>query len=226
MNNDFLINHCYFRNPKALSYKPEAHELWEFLFVIKGSIVCMTEGESYSIGDNTLLFFKPTQVHGIHISKDYPFEYVSLMCGEWTLPDELLEQISDQVSVLQLKDIEQFYRTLMEYKGWVDDNNSVVNPQIRTLLVTGLLRLILGGDDKVVAVEPFRKDPVVCAAASYIESNIRSIRGLGDICAAVGVDKACLYNLFVKNMMISPTKYIRLKRIAAARLMLYNKTEW
>lgn len=66
----------------------------------------------------------------------------------------------------------------------------------------------------------FTINPSVEKAIAFIEMNILDPITLDMICDSVGVKKCTLYNLFLSNLMLAPTRYIRAKRMALAKMML------
>lgn len=207
----------------AILFRAHAHELWEFLFIIKGNPICMLEGKRYTIKENTLMVFKPAQIHRVHAHGKRPYEYFSLMCDESVLSPQFMSALSNHVGIMTFKNSETIHQILWELYRQNESIYQSSYSERRMRFVEELLWNVL----EAVALEtspiPVQEDPIVSDAISYIERNVHNIIRVNEICKAVGITKEGLYNRFIQNMLISPMKYVRAKKAALAKLASNNE---
>lgn len=221
MKNDILTCHRYFEHPMTVPYKTHAHELWEFLFIVKGNPICLLDGKRYAIKENTLLVFKPAQIHRVYVPGDRPYEYHSMMCDPSLLTRERVDQIADCGGIIQLKDGANINRVLSKIHRQNELANQVTFKN-KLLWIEELLQAISEDTDQFSLPVVLSEDPVAMTAVHYIEENVQNITGVNDICDAVGITKENLYHRFIQSMLISPMKYVRAKRAALAKTAAGN----
>lgn len=200
----------------TVPYKTHAHELWEFLFIMKGKPICLLEGKRYSIQENTVLVFKPAQIHRVYVSGDHPYEYHSLMCETLLLSDEMLDRISAHGGIIKLKDGAGVSRVLSKIHRQNERTDHAALVKNKLLWMEELTQAISEDAEGEASPVLLGEDPVVMTAVRYIEENVQSITGVNEICDVVGVTKENLYHRFIQSMLISPIKYVRAKRAALA----------
>lgn len=223
MRNDSLICHRRFDDPMAIPYRTHAHDKWEFLLITQGNARCMIEGSQYAIEENTVIVLKPTQVHRICASGNCPYEYYSLMCNEAVLTEEMLSWMSNHVGIISLKQDHAVCEVLWEINRRSKDTQNIRIPESGYHLIEEMQALLLRA---AIGSEPLaltKEDAIVNEAIHYIKDNIHSIVGLDEICEAVGVSRGSLYSRFIRNMLISPMKYVRAKRMSLTQLHICNE---
>ena len=198
----------------TVPYKTHAHALWEFLFIVKGNPICLLEGKRYAIPENTVLVFKPAQIHRVYVPGDRPYEYHSLMCETTLLNDEIRSRISTHGGIIKLKNGVGVTRVLSKMHRQNGSGNQATLIKNKLLWTEELMQEIFGDTDNSSLPVVLSEDPVVMMAVRYIEENVQNVTGVNEICDAVGVTKENLYHRFIQSMLISPIKYVRAKRVA------------
>ena len=217
MKNELLICHRFIEDPLTIPYRAHAHDKWEFLLVTNGSGVCMIEGKRYTIKKNTLMVFRPAQIHRVHASGNQPYGYFSLICEESMLSMQDVERFSVGTGILSFKNPERIQRIFSEINEQCQRKYTDVPFKTKLLMVEELMESVKEEVKKNDWPILLTEDSIVNAAISFIEENVNAITRLDQICSAVGVTKERLYSLFIHNMLISPMKYVRAKRTALAQ---------
>ena len=57
----------YLENGKNFTKTPETHDFWEIVYVDEGEIIAMSDGKDIKIGQGTVIFHRPNELH-THIS--------------------------------------------------------------------------------------------------------------------------------------------------------------
>lgn len=222
MKNELLICHRFFEDPLTIPYRAHAHGKWEFLFVTKGSGLCMIEGKRYAIKEKTLMVFRPAQVHRVQASGNQPYEYFSFMCEESLLSFQSIQKFSDGVGILTFNNPERIQRIFSRINAQCQNTCLDFALNTKLLMVEELMKSIAEEEQQNNTPILLAQDAIVNAAVSFIGDNAHAITRLDQICDAVGVTKERLYSRFIHNMMISPMKYVRAKRTALAKAASSN----
>lgn len=220
---EIMINQWAYQNPLSAQLYPHAHDLWELLFIIRGNVSCMVEGKRYPLYDHSLILVRPACTHRVHIEGDLPYEYCSLMCDLPNLLPEMAARIPEDVDVVHFRDNEQiaalFWQMNLHYQQAPKESYTAVF----ITLIRELLQEILAAVEDQGVQKPMLEDPVVNEAVKYIGENIMTLTGIEEICGVLGVSKSRLYNLFIRHMLISPQRYIQVKRLALVQMALRSE---
>ena len=70
LKNEIFINKLYTVHYFELSgdyrFVGETHDFWEFVYVDKGEIICVSDGEEISLSQGSIIFHKPGEQHSMH----------------------------------------------------------------------------------------------------------------------------------------------------------------
>ncbi len=176
----------------------------------------MIEGKRYAVDDNTLLVFKPAQIHHVQASGSQPYEYFSIMCGDG-LHSVIIETIANSAGFFTFKNADAVYQRFLEFNRQNGNMEQSLSATDRMTVMNDFLESVLDDAKKNTHPTILSEDPIISTAVSYIEDNVYGIARLDQICDAVGVSKEKLYGLFIRNMLISPMKYVRAKKVALAK---------
>ena len=174
----------------------------------------MIEGKRYPVCENSLVVIKPAQIHRLYLPGDRPLAYYSLLCDVSVMFPELADKLEERTGAFKLESNSPVFDilTMLGLK-----NRRVVSTKssgFRFIQIKELLSIILQATLCCSQLLPEEVTPTIQSTIRYIEENIQTHMSLDDICKAVGVTKDKLYNLFISSMLVSPTKYIQLKRVA------------
>ena len=61
------------------NHGPESHQQFEILYLVKGQIKYLIEGEEYAVNEGDVIFVSPNQIHSIDVSTQKDYERIVVM---------------------------------------------------------------------------------------------------------------------------------------------------
>lgn len=203
---------------------PEAHNQFEFLYVIEGKATSFIEGEEFPLQAGTLLAVPPYTFHSIRVDLSQPYERVCLHYDQSIIPNyckdkEKLFEPLNTISfgrcflpeVLKNTKIPSIVAELKSALSSSDPSD--------TKLVSCSIDMILSIKDIIplTAKSNRQLNDYIKRAILYIGDHLSSPITLNDIANYVFLDKYYLCHLFKKELQMSPMDYIAKKRVLMAK---------
>ena len=69
-DNNLVYNHLEHSSLIWSSTTPDTHDIFEIIYIKKGSVTYVVEGKSYQVGKNSIIFTRPGMMHTIYFN-DY-----------------------------------------------------------------------------------------------------------------------------------------------------------
>ena len=196
----------------------EAHDFWEFLYVIKGSVCITADERVYDLSEGEIIFHKPLEMHKISVEQD---KGATLLIVSFDLTGTLTQYLEDKVFHLT-EEQQQILTAMLRYiRTQVKEHEIPENtphyqqfllpaknsPLYLQRVITYLYQLLLSlGDDGSVAGTLSTKDALSFRkAVQYMTEHI---------------SESGLKRIFAKYAGLSVHKYfLKLKFKAATELL-------
>ena len=213
----FVYNHVVKPNPKNMPFTPHTHDNHELLMVLRGKITYSVEGRFYSLKRGDIILSSPYVIHSITPETNDTYERYNVLFNEKKLPQQVRDMLPRGIDVFRLDDYEmilEIFRKIDYYsKHFSDEALTGITEALITEIFYNLA--ILDAKERNGSV-----NGLVNTAVEYINSNLETIRNIDDICNALYITKSHLHHIFVKNLQMSPKKYINSKRMMKARKLI------
>ena len=210
---------CYRKNEKTSYDIPHWHEYYELTFYNKCKGVCILNGEEYSLGDNSLFFLTPKDVHSIH-SEVSPESSSIVICFLADVIDErLIDKASESPRVMQ--EMSATLKTLINriqivYSSKRKQSHS--RPMLEFMLNAVLVEVLEKGI--IVESENHHVNPSIEKAIIYINSDVTRNITLEEIADFCHVSPPYFSSLFHREMGKTLRRYINEARVEVAKHLL------
>ena len=214
--------HSIVIDPDDEKFKFHTHSICEIIFIKSGNVSAIIGEKTYKLQKGSLVIFRANIPHKIRIDSNENYERHNLLFDHhklangifYKLPKELdIINLNDNTRILDLFDKFDYYYTKFKDK----DLKILVHNTIEELLYN-------------LYAEPFNEfnvnristHPIILNAVEYINENYTNPITIDEIAKKVCVTKSHLHHLFVKNLKISPKKYINMKRLSKAKKLIIS----
>ena len=214
-SDDLLFNHAY--RSSTSSFPSHIHDIWELLFVKKGSISYTVEGKTYQLVKNNLVITRPLQIHSISINTQTEYERYNILFNEKKLSSDIYQQLSSDVDVINFDGnsiISDLFKKMDYYCENLNGNSLEV---VLLHLIEEILYNVLIVSKNFHQNNVYTVNPLINAAIEYIEQHITLPINVNTICDELHITKSHLDNLFAKHLKITPKKYILSKKLTIAQ---------
>ena len=214
---NFVYNHVVKAHPKGMHFAPHTHDNYELLMVMRGRITYSVEGRFYRLKRGDIILSTPYVIHSITPESDDTYERYNVLFDERNLPQQVRDMLPRGVDVFRLDDYERIHEIFQKIdyysKHFSDEALSGITESLITEIFYNLA--ILDAKERNGSV-----NDLVNTAVAYINENLEKIKNIDDICDALYITKSHLHHIFVKNLQMSPKKYINSKRMMKARKLI------
>lgn len=210
-------NHARKSHQLREDYFPHSHEAFEIIFFQQGDIIYTVDGQRYKLSANDLVITRPFDIHCIDVQNTGDYERYNLLFDEKIIPFDLHEKLPRNIHVIHFdnnRTVINLFEKMDFYCQWLK------GPELK-MMMTNLIQEICV--QMILAADSKRENPhtpsnvLVCAAIAYIDKNLLTLSGIGEICEELYITKSHLHHLFARYLKISPKKYINSKRLALAQ---------
>ena len=210
-----LYKHSKIENPGKGNFTPHAHDYCELLFVRKGDLSYTVRGKRYAVKPYDLIISRPSEFHSIVPVSDTTYDRFNIIYDEKQLPFDLWSRIPDNLDIISLKkspDIVNPFDKMDYYASCLE------GVELRTALLSltteVYMNLIIETEKLKQGYEFEQTNEIITSAISYIENELKNIKGIEEIADALYITKSHLHHVFIKHMGITPKKYITMKRLS------------
>lgn len=211
----------------------EAHDFWEFLYVLKGSVCVTADERMYNLSEGEIIFHKPLEMHKISVEEEHGATLLIVsfnLTGTMThyLQDKVFRLTAEQKRILtsmlryirsQIREL-NFSESLPYYQQYLQP--AKYSPLYLQRVITYLHQLLLSlGDDGSVAGTLSTKDALSFRkAVQYMTEHLLEQPSVTEIASACNLSESGLKRIFAKYAGLSVHKYfLKLKFKAATELL-------
>lgn len=219
-NNEYLYNHLIHRNasdqPKA--FMRHSHSYYEIIFFEKGEATYIVEDRKYILKPYDLIFIKPHLYHFVELQPNSEYQRCNIAFEK----DFLQEDVFNEIERIELINCSSNSIIAEDFRR-MDYYSTIFKEKDYTNLFRGLLTEIIyniGIPNEVFQKEPLWISPLLTKILSYINNNLKTIRSVQEISDHFFIAESYLFKLFKNQLKISPKKYINMKRLLHAQLLL------
>lgn len=214
---NFVYNHVVNHTPKDMHFTPHTHDNHELLMVMRGRVTYSVEGRFYRLKRGDIVLSAPYVIHSISPESNDIYERYNVLFDEKNLPQQVRDMLPRGVDVFRLDDYERIHEIFQKIdyysKHFSDEALTGITESLITEIFYNLA--ILDAKERNGSV-----NDIVNTAVAYINENLEKIKNIDDICEALYITKSHLHHIFVKNLQMSPKKYINSKRMMKARKLI------
>lgn len=204
-----LYTHFMKKSCNKMNFEPHTHSFFELHIVLNGECVVNLKNKDISMQKNSYILIPTGMKHNfLSCSEDF-FRYslaFDIIYKENPLPhtDEINSGTLSESGIEHIKSI------LYEYENNKTGFGNIINSRI-TCLLTELLR----ETEFFCSKEPASSSvsPVLHKAICFIEKNISHKLKLSEVAAEVFLSPRQLNRIFSRNLSMTVSEYIRLKKI-------------
>ena len=209
-----IFNHLVYENCTDKHFAKHSHELYEFIYILRGEVDYIIEDRLYHAKENSLILIKPHTYHYFTIRSEVDYEKIGVLFHANTLQIDM-SNIHPNLELLNLND----YPLLLEIFQKLDRYNTAFPEPTFWKLLHALIQEIcwnLSLIEKPVAT-PRSRTPILSTILQYIQQNLCAVQTLDDISSALKISTSYLKNIFKKELKVSPKHYINEKRLLLAK---------
>lgn len=211
----FLVEHRIIESPASDAFVPRIHEAWELFFFLKGEVSYRVEGKQYVLKSGDLVLSRPSTFHHPEPTAEAIYEAYCLLIDDSMIPDGIRRSIPEGVDVFSFgcgrRMTDLFEKT--ELYSDVFSGEELLN--LVKCIVTEIIYNLAIKDS--FAVRRATENPLIERALGYIDENLTQIHGIDEICERLYITKSHLHHLFIKNLGVTPKRYINSKRLLMAQ---------
>lgn len=212
--NKLIFSHHVSEHESADNFSSHQHDVYELLFITDGEGTFVIEDTAYNFQKNTVFLIPPAQYHVLKIPPQQTYDRFLIyfppeLFPECARTEENLHQAADErVRAL-------FYK-IDEYA------DTFSHEQMRVLLLAALseLLILLTSGEAQQGAKQVTLPAVVKRAIDFINNNLGIPLTIGEVAKHAYVSNSYLSHIFYKTMQISVARYIRLKKMYAARNLI------
>ena len=214
-NDVMYYSHAYYDEEHLFSAESHAHGMYEVIYVISGDITYTVEGRSYEIESGDIIVTPPGTIHTISAKNRTFYERHCALLDKSIIPKDIWNKITKGRDVFKCAEndrIRSLYSKMDEYCKIFDDT------AIKAHIVQNLLEEVFFNLSIVPESEEYASvNPLIEKALAYIAKNLTSIKNIEEISNAVYVTKSHLHHIFVRELKMTPGKYLTSKRLLLAK---------
>ena len=233
IGDDFFYHHTITeKNGEIYYHGPEVHRQYEVLFLIKGKISYIIEGETYNATPGDMIFVSPNEIHTLKIDGTETYERAVLLF-DMSVMERMIAGADVNLSLLCDENAKKLHiidkDTVRRYGLWKLLNEMIEceqpEPYKKLTVVSKLIEFMICLD-KIVGnfdyVEPVAVDPLIKRMIEYIDVNLGKPITLEEMSHELFVSTSTLSHRFSKYMKMSLNRFIAVKKMHRADELMRN----
>lgn len=220
---EVLYDHIEYGNISDPGAEYQIHDVYEIIFLKKGSITYTVEGRSYRVKNGSIIFTHSGQWHSLLFEDTSIYERYDITFDKKILSPEMQQKLSFCPEVTEIGDytfINEIFQRMDYYCKYLEGED--LKNILCHLTEEIICNIILV--DKVFSKNGeetrYSANRTVIKAVEYIEKNIDKNFTLDELCQELFITKSHLHRLFSEHLKITPKKYINSKRLILAQKLL------
>ena len=212
-----IMQHCDMTMQTTENYPVHTHKGYELLFLKKGDVSYLVDGQVYPLRKNSLVISRPDVPHRIRVESDDTYDRYNLLFSPECLPKELIEKIPPDLHVLRFdgdglvtgifEKMEYYCRSLPEEH---------LSRAMLALTEELLWNIIIQTTEDTSSRSRYLH-PLTRSAPDYMEQQLLEIQTVDQICVALGISKSYLHHIFQEDFATTPKAYLNQRRLQFAR---------
>ena len=187
-------------------------------FILEGKGTYTVNGKSYTLGKGQGFMITPNVPNSYVADKDNPWKYIYV--SFYGLDDEALVHYAglDNYNVTFNFDLseEMLHDLYAMYNAC--ENKGTKGYDVTGYFLIVMSRLVKAHSD--AKGDTYLPEHYVSKAISYIEDNYPYNITVSDIATFIGIDRTYLHKLFLKEVKLSPAKYLLMYRLRIAETLM------
>ena len=206
-------------NLQCNTYSTHTHNMYELIYFVRGNASHIIEDRKYKLKKGDLILIRPFHYHFIQIDAPDDYERYDILFDPVRHNIESTELIPADTEVINLignTAAEDIFKKLDLY-------NANASPEIFAKLIPTLLSELFYNISlfpQTKSDEISSASPLISEALRYINENLCTISGIGEIAKHLFVSESYLFRIFKNELHESPKKYIMDKRLLLAQKMI------
>lgn len=197
--------------PEMFSY--HTHDRYELIFLIKGDMQYISEGRCYNLEVGDLVLTRPSVFHAMMPKSVTHYDRYDAIINEKLISKSIRDKIPKMREVFKCAGndrIFELFSKLDQYYGkFSEEDYGRLAFNIIEEVIYNLALIDEEGERGSV-------NPLIDKATSYIREHLTEIRNIDEISSALYITKSHLHHLFIKDLHMTPGKYILSKRLLLA----------
>ncbi len=219
--NGMVYNHTKSNYPNEKEFASHTHNKYEILYFISGEVDCIIGNRRRTLSPGELVIIPSLFVHHIEIMGTSPYERIVLNFDHSGADDDVLKKIFSTPRIIGTQNtplIAGVFDRLKHYsKLFSDDERQVLFYNILTELLY-LLHNTLTTQTQAITFDGY--GTTTRKVIKYINNHLFEISDIDDMCKKLFISRTYIHKIFLNSLGISPMKYIKSKRLIAAREMI------
>ncbi len=191
------------------------HDGWELLFIKSGNMVYEVNGKRYNLKKNMLVLSRSNERHLISCKGEEDYERYNVLFNEKDV--SICQSVPDDVHVVNFEANNAVIGIFDKMDFYTKRLDGAVLDKILLDLVYEVIANVIIETDSADVEQKLKVSPLILKAVRYISDNLLTLKGVDQVCEALFVSKSHLHHMFMREMKISPKKYIITKRLELAR---------
>lgn len=224
MYNSFGTNGLFYKHAMTFApgkdiYSMHTHNIYELLYFVSGDATHVIEDRKYKLKPGDLILIRPFKYHYISIDSPMDYERYDVLFDASLLGIDNVSMFPDSTDIIHIEDggiADGILRRIDSY------SEHYAEKELCDILALSLKELFycLGMMETTEAGVFSQVSPILSAALRYINDNLFTLQGIGEVAGSLFISESYLFRLFSKEMKKSPKSYISEKRLLAAQDMM------
>ncbi len=204
--------------PSRTEFPYHLHKKYEILYFLQGDAECVVGNLRHKLYRGDLVLIPRLHGHYIGILSDEPYERIVLNFDATSADPQKLSFLFSTPKIIKASDnIKGIFARFQEYYTLFSGEER--NTIYKNLLTELLLLLSVGAESS--ELETFHGyDKAMERIVNYVDLHLFELENIDEICRELYISRAYLHKLFTATLGTSPMKYIKTKRLLAAREMI------
>lgn len=227
-NKDYHFSHRFNKSSGKDVFSRHTHECFEIVLVKKGDFYYHYENSTIHIGANTCVITPPQVYHYYEASNDMDYERYIILLKNKAFQNRIniskVEAVNIKNSLIlqSIFDMLDYYITHYKNLAKEDILNDLIQLKLDELATNLQFISYFDTSDFIAHPDTSTPDLLLNAILDYINNNLSKIKHLEDIAKYFSISKNYLFQLFKRQLKITPNQYINQKRIIYAKILIDN----
>lgn len=217
---NFYIAHRYNKFSAKDVLSQHIHDTYEIVLILNGEFKYHYENTILNCHKFDMIITPPMLYHYFETTNDADYERYIILLKNTEFNKKININNPTKINVSKNEIIKSIFNRLDYYsektneEKWESDAENIVNILISELLIN------IKNNDKHEELEHDDSNSILNKIIQYINENIEKVNTYHDVCNHFFISENYLYKLFTQNLKQTPKKYIELKKITKAEILL------
>lgn len=214
-----LFNYKVSENLPCDAYSMHTHNAYELIYFLDGDATHVIEDRKYKLKKGDLIIIRPFRYHFIQIDAPARYERYDILFDAEKHGIEAVELVPTDMEVINISGNTMAVDILKRCDFYRQKCDAETFEKLVPHLISELfynLRLFSQSSSETAVIV----SPLISKVLAYINENLSSISGIGEIADRLFVSESYLFRLFKKELHQTPKKYIMGKRLLMAQKMI------